>query len=260
MNNLKVERPLVVFDLETTGTDVEKDKIVEISVLRILPDGSRETRTRRVNPERPIPPEASAVHGITDDDVRDSPNFKQLSRGLLDFLGDADLAGYNVSRFDIPLLNREFKECGLDLRAGDRMVLDAMTIYHRKEPRDLTAAVRFFLDRDHTGAHTAEADVEATADVLDAQLARYEDLPRTVTELSAWARRVPANAVDGSGKFVWKDGEAVFGFGKHNGKSLRDVAANAPDYLSWIVGSDFPQDARELVRRALDGEFPSQST
>lgn len=254
VKHLTLRRPLAVFDLETTGIDPMRDKIVEIAVVRVDPDGSRESTTRRINPERPIPPDATAVHGIRDDDVRDAPPFRQVARELLDFLGGADLAGFNVRRFDVPMLDREFKESGMDLALSGRRVLDAMTIFHRKEPRDLTAAVRFFLGRDHEGAHGAEADVLASLEVLDAQLARYDELPRTVEELDAWCNPTPPGAVDRAGKFVVRDGEVVFAFGKQKGRALREVARVQRDYLEWILKQDFPDDARALVERALRGD------
>ena len=254
---LELTRPIVVFDLETTGTDVATDRIVEISVLKLSPDGTRESKTRRINPERPIPAGASAVHGIYDADVRDCPTFRQVARALLDLIGDSDLAGFNVTRFDAPLLDRELRDCGLDLGLADRKIIDAMTIFHRMQPRDLSAAVRFYLDRDLDGAHSAEADVAATADVLFAQLERYEELPREVGQLDAWIRRTKPDAVEPSGKFVWREGEAVFSFGKHQGKSLRSIVDTAPDYLQWILGSDFPSDSKQVVERALRGDFPA---
>lgn len=256
MKNLRLDRPLVVFDLETTGTDPATDRIVEISALRIEPDGTRLVKTRRLDPERPIPPGATAVHGIGDDDVRGAPTFRQISRSLLDWLAGADLAGFNICRFDVPLLDREFRDCGLDLELGGRRVLDAMVVFHRKEPRDLGAALRFYCGREHTAAHSAEADVEAALDVLDAQLGRYTDLPTSVAELAAWTQGSRPDGIDVRGKFVWRDGEAVFAFGKHEGTPLRQVAAAAPDYLEWILGSDFPDDARAIVAGALRGEFP----
>ena len=256
MKNLRLDRPLVVFDLETTGTDPATDRIVEVSGLRIDPDGGRQVKTRRLNPERPIPPGATAVHGITDADVRDAPTFRQIARSLLDWIDGADLAGFNILRFDVPLLDREFRDCGLDLALSTRRVLDAMVVFHRTEPRDLGAAVRFYLAREHESAHAAEADVAAAADVLDAQLERYADLPRSVAELHAWVRGGRPDGVDSRGKFVWRDGEAVFAFGKHQGASLRQVAAEARDYLEWILGTDFPEDAKSLVAAALRGEFP----
>ncbi len=256
MQRLSRTRPLVFFDLETTGTDPATDRIVEISTVRLEPGGDRTTRTRRVNPERPIPPAATAIHGINDEHVRDEPTFRRIARGLLELLADADLAGFNITRFDVPLLDREFRDCNLDLDVAGRTLIDVMTIFHRKERRDLGAAVRFYLGRDHEGAHGAEADVLATAEILDAQLERYGDLPDTVEELGAWCDPRPRDAVDRAGKFVWKDGRAVFAFGKFQGRSLDDVSRNERGYLEWIVSSDFPDDARELARKALAGEFP----
>jgi DNA polymerase-3 subunit epsilon len=254
VRNLQLDRPLVFFDLETTGTDPARDKIVEIAVLRLEPDGSRVARARRINPERPIPPAAAAVHGIRDEDVRDEPPFRRVAKGLLELLEGADLAGFNVRRFDVPLLARELRECGLDLQVERRRIVDAMTIFHRKEPRDLAAAVRLYLGREHEGAHGAEADLIATIDVLDAQLERYVDLPRSVAELDEWGGP-GRDAVDEHGKFVRRGDDIVFAFGRHQGRSLRDVAREAPDYLQWIVNSDFPEDAKQLARRALGGEL-----
>lgn len=248
---LPLDKPLCVFDLETTGTDPGSDRIVEIAVLRLEPSGEREVRTRRIHPERPIPAEATRIHGITDEDVKDAPTFRQIARSLLDLLDGADLAGFNVSRFDLPLLDREFRDCGLDLGLPQRRILDAMTIFHRKEPRNLAAAVRFYLDRDHEGAHAAEADVLATAQILEAQLERYPDLPRTVEGLDAWLRPVPEGAVDREGKFRMQGGEIVFGFGKHQGRPLARIARESPDYLEWLLRQDFPAEARALAERAL---------
>lgn len=255
LEHLQLERSLVFFDLETTGTDPARDRIIEIAVLRIEPDGSRTMRTRRVHPECPIPAEATAVHGIGDEDVRDEPPFRRVARGLLELLEGADLAGFNVRRFDLPLLERELRDCGLDLGLAGRRVIDAMTIFHRMEPRDLSAAVRHYLGRDHEGAHAAEADTTATLEILDAQLARYPDLPRTVEELHEWTRP-RRGGVDEQGKFVQERGEVVLAFGKHRGRPLSAVAAEAPDYLRWILGTDFPDDAKELVRRALGEQAP----
>lgn len=260
MHRLSLSRPLVFFDLETTGVDPLSDRIVEISVLRLAPGGHREERTRRVNPERPIPPEATAVHGIRDEDVARAPTFRQIARSLMDFLADADLAGFNVHRFDVPLLDREFRDCGLDLGLDRRVVIDAMTIFHRKEPRDLSAAVRFYLGREHACAHDARGDVEATAAVLEAQLERYPELPHTVEELGGWCAPPPRpDAVDPAGKLVWREGRAVFSFGRYQGRALEEVARESPEYLQWIARADFPAEIKEVVARALDGEFPTRS-
>ena len=261
MGFLKIQRAIAFFDLETTGTDPATDRVVEIAVLRLEADGSRETRTRRVNPERPIPAEASAVHGIRDEDVRLAPPFRRIARSLLEFLGDADLAGFNILRFDVPLLDREFRDCGLDLALAHRRVVDVMAIFHRKEPRDLSAAVRFYLGHEHGAAHSAEGDVVVAAAVLDAQLERYPDVPREVAELDRWLRPAQrGDAADGTGKFVWRNGEVVFSFGRHAGRALREVAREHEDYLQWILRTDFPADARQIVEGALRGSFPEPPT
>ena len=157
-----------------------------------------------------------------------------------------------MRRFDVPLLDREFRDCQLDLALAQRRIVDVMTIFHKKEPRDLTAAVRFFLDREHAGAHGAEADVIASIDVLEAQLARYPDLPRTVDDLDLWCNPVPPGAVDRGGKFVLREGVVVFAFGKQKGRALDEVARVQRDYLEWILKQDFPEDARSLVEKALE--------
>lgn len=260
MRNLELVRSIVFFDLETTGTDPAKDRIVEIALMRVAPDRARTTRVQRLDPGRPIPPDATAVHGIRDEDVRGAPTFGQVAPDLIAFLGDADLAGFNVRRFDVPLLDREFRDCRLDWGLNQRLVLDAMAVFHRKEPRDLSAAVRFYLAREHQDAHSAESDLLAAADVLDAQLARYSDLPRDVPALDAWCRPRPADAADQDGKFVWRGDEVVFSFGKHAGRTLREVAGSGRDYLQWILRSEFPPEARRMVENALRGEFPKRSS
>ena len=258
MEHLTLDRPLVVFDLETTGTDPASDKIVEISLLRLEPGGDSQTRTRRLNPGRPIPAGATAVHGIRDEDVRDEPQFAQVARSLLDLLAGADLAGFNVARFDVPLLDREFRDASCDLELGSRRVVDAMTIFHRKEPRDLSAAARFYLGREHVGAHAAEADVLMTAEILEAQLGRYDDLPRDVEALAEWM--VPRNpdAVDREGKLLWKDDTVVIGFGKHQGTPLSRLVERERGYLEWLLQSDFPVDVKEIVRDAFGGRYPQR--
>jgi DNA polymerase-3 subunit epsilon len=188
---LRLVRPLVFLDLETTGTDPAWDRIVEIAVLRLAPDGGRDCRTRRVDPRRPIPPGATAIHGIRDEDVRGEPTFRQISKSFLRYLDGTDFAGFNVRGFDLPLLDREFADCGLDLLLSERRVIDAMAVFHRKEPRNLAAAVRFYLGRELDRAHSAVVDAAAAAEVLEAQLERYPELPRTVDELYDWTRNRP---------------------------------------------------------------------
>ncbi len=251
--NLHLTKPLAVIDLETTGLNPESDRIVEISVLLIALDGSRVSKTRRVNPGIPIPAEATAVHGIHDSDVAGEPRFAQLAAGFLDFLDGADLAGYNVRGFDLPLLAKEFERAGRPFSLEGRAVVDAMEIFKRKETRDLAGAYRFFCGKSRDDLHSADADVLACAEILEAQVAHYDDLPREPAALDALFR---PPWIDREGKFAWRGGEAVFNFGKRRGQTLKAVAAEDASYFQWMVGADFPEDAREIARRALRGEFP----
>ena len=253
---LQLTRPLIIFDLETTGVDPREDRIVEIAALRIEPDGGREMRSERMNPQRPIPAGATAVHGISDADVADAPTFRQAAAAWLEYFEGADVGGFNVVRFDVPLLDREFRDLGLDFAVADRRVVDSMRIFHQKERRDLTAAARFYLDSDHAGAHAADADVEMTAKILEAQLQRYEDLPRDVAALAEFCDPPRPGGIDRQGKFLWQNGEAVIGFGKHQGHTLRELAARNPGYLKWILKTDFPEDAKTIASNALAGTFP----
>jgi DNA polymerase-3 subunit epsilon len=251
-------RPLVVFDLETTGTDRLSDRIVEIAAVSIPPEGSARLLDRRVNPLTRIPREATAVHGISDDDVKDAPPFRQIAAEVDAFFGEADLAGYNVRAFDVPLLIREFERAGLPFTVAGRRIVDMQTIFFRKEPRDLAAAVRLFAGHEHDGAHAAMADVVAAAEVLAGQLARYPDLPRDLGALHAFSSPVEGRWVDPDKRFAWRDGEAVFNFGDHRGKSLSWVAEQNPDYLDWMIRRDFPEPAKEIARQARRGVFPKK--
>ena len=224
--NLVLQRPLAVLDVETTGTDTQQDRIIEIAIVRILPNGKRARVTRRINPEVPIPASATEVHGITDADVAGEPTFAEVASELLAFLDGCDLCGFNLKRFDLRMLHLEFGRAGLELPLTGRAILDVMEIFHTYEKRDLAAAVRFYCARDHEGAHAAGADVMATAEVLDAMLARYEDLPRTTDELHQYFR--DPNAADSSGYFVRLEGRVQFTFGKHRGQPLDVVARPSP--------------------------------
>lgn len=255
MRNLKLERPLAIFDLETTGTRPDQDRIVEVSVLVLRPSGAEELYTQRVNPGVPIPAGAAAVHGIRDEDVAQEPPFREIAPRLLELLEGADLAGFNVIGYDLPLLEAEFARARVPFRRDGRRLVDAQRIFHMREPRTLSAALRFYTGREHAGAHGAEADVRATAAVLDAQIERYDDLPRDVEGLARAC--VPDDWVDAQGKIRWVDGEAAFEVGKHRGKTLRTVVGEDPSYLRWMADrSDFPPDTRAIVADALQGRFP----
>ena len=256
MQNLSLRKPLAVIDLETTGIRPDSDRIVEISVLLIRPDGTRETKTRRVNPGVPIPPDATRIHGITDADVAAEPRFPQLAGSFRDFLGDADLAGYNLRDFDLPLLVKEFERAQKPLALEGRAIIDAMVIFKRKEQRTLGAAYRFYCGKSREDLHSADADVQACAEILDAQLARYSDLPREPAALGVLCARDP-DAIDREAKFVWRDGEAVLNFTRNKGATLRSLVSEDRGLLEWIAGKAAVGDeAKAIARDALAGKLP----
>lgn len=254
--SLSLERPLVALDTETTGTAPFQDRIVEIAMLKLHPDGQRENWIKRVNPEMRIPIEATAIHGISNADVESCPTFRKIAHEMVSWIGDADLCGFNIHYFDLRILQAEFARCGEPFSIEKRRIVDVQTIFHRREPRDLSAAVRFYLNREHKGAHGAEADTEATLDVLLAQLERYPDLEPTVPGLAEASKRKMDRFVDADRKLEWRDGEACFTFGKYSSKRLRDVASSDPDYIQWILGADFPDGLKAILRESLEGRFP----
>lgn len=247
--HLTLERPLAIIDLETTGTNPQQDRIVELSVLKVTPSGRREQTTWRVKPGVPIPAEASAVHGIFDADVAGEPQFEVIAPDVAALLAGCDLCGFNILRFDLKVLHAEFRRVGLSLPLAGRAVIDPLQIYHARERRDLGAAVRLYLGREHDGAHSAAADAFATAEVLDAMLGRYADLPRGVADL--YQHFKDPKAADSSGCFTRIDGEVRFAFGKYRGQPLDAVAREQPGYLRWMLEQDFFDDTKALVRRAL---------
>ena len=251
-----LERPLVVFDLEATGTAPHRDRIVEIGLLKIFPDGSKIMRRRRINPGMPIPPEATQVHGIRNEDVANEPEFKNVAAALFDLLADADLAGFGIVQFDLPMLRTEFERAGLDFPIDGRRILDAKAIYHSMEPRDLSAAHRFYCGQPFEAAHSAEADTLATYRVLVAQLRRYEQLPRSIEELHRLSNPRQADFVDSEGKLIWRNGEVHFNFGKHRGVPLREVCLADTQYVRWLVAKDFRADLKKVLAEALEGRFP----
>ena len=252
---LKVDRAIVFFDLEATGINVMRDRIVEICVIKIEPDGQRSSKKRLINPGIPIPSEATAIHGITDDDVKNEPSFMQVSRSFFNFLEDCDLGGFNLLKFDIPMLAEEFKRSGLTFPVRDRKIIDVQRIFHKQEPRTLAAAVKFYCNREHTDAHGSEADTLATIDVLERQLEKYDDLPVTVDELDEYCNPQDPSFIDRDGKLRWHNKEVVIGFGQKSGQSLRDLADKETGYLKWILRGDFDEEVKDIVRDALVGRF-----
>ncbi|MGD2068582.1 MAG: 3'-5' exonuclease [Gemmatimonadota bacterium] len=250
-----LDRPLAFIDLETTGLSVTDDRIVELALIRVTPGGDVLERVRRFNPGIPIPAEATAVHGITDRDVASEPRFPARARSLLRLLEGCDLAGFNLRRFDLPLLIAEIERCGLTFDVGDRRIIDVQHVFHREERRDLTAAARFYLGREHPEAHSALGDIRTTAAVLSAMFDRYDHLPRDLGGLHAYCDEY-APFETGLATWFEEQGEnLVFKKGKHRGRTLAEVAAAEPDYLVWIVdkADDIPGEVVEACRQALAG-------
>ncbi len=261
MQRLNLERALVGFDLETTGTDVARDRIVEIALVRVEPLGLRETFRSLVDPERPIPPSASRIHGITDDDVRGQPTIRDLAPRIHAMLEGADLAGYNSTRFDLPLLVTELERAGHPIDLAGRRHVDAMQIFHQREPRDLTAAYRFYCGKQLDGAHSALADALATLEIIDAQLVRYPDLPVDLEGLHKFCNPDEDRYVDVTRRLAWdENGDVILAFGKNRGRSLRDLATQSPDYLRWMANAEFSDDVKRVVAGALAGRFPRRES
>ncbi len=245
---LKLTRPLVFFDLETTGTNITHDRIVEISIVKLMPDGTVVERSRRLNPEMPIPAEATAVHHITDDDVAAEPTFRQVAASLSKLLQGCDIAGFNSNRFDIPLLDQEFHRAGVDFDLNGVRFVDVQTIYHKKEPRTLVAAYRYYCGKELEDAHSALADTRATMEVLMAQLDVYDDLPVELDGLSEFAN--PNRNVDLLGRLIYDDNKReVINFGKYKGRLAEEVLASDPGYYNWIMQGDFTQNTKNAFTR-----------
>lgn len=243
---LNLRRPIAFLDLETTGINVSGDRIVEISVLKIDPNGSEEWMISRINPEMPIPPKSTAIHGIKDEDVADAPTFREIAKNLAAFLEGTDLAGFNAIKFDIPVLAEEFLRVNIDFNFLKRKYVDVQVIFHRKEQRTLTAAYKFYCDRELENAHSSKADTEATYEVLKAQLDRYSDLENDVEKLADISSY--NNLVDFAGRIIYdENGVEVFNFGKHKGKPLETVFREDPSYYSWIMNGDFPLYTKKIL-------------
>ena len=243
---LNLKRPIVFLDLETTGVDAAKDRIVEISLVKVFPNGDEKIKTRRINPGMHIPAEATAIHGITDEDVKNEPRFEQIAKSLAAYIEGCDLGGYNSNRFDIPVLAEEFLRAGVDVDLKKRKFVDVQNIFHKKEQRTLVAAYKFYCDKDLNDAHSAQADTLATYEVLQAQLDRYPDLQNDVDFLSEYS--VQNQCADYAGRILYdKDGVEIFGFGKHRGRRVADVFREEPSYYSWMMNGDFPKYTLKVI-------------
>lgn len=246
--NLKLYKPLCVFDLETTGTNVGKDRIVEICILKVNPDASRESKTWKVNPEMPIPKESSVIHGIYDADVAEAPTFKDIAPKILEMITGTDLGGFNSNRFDVPLLAEELLRAGLDFDLSKFKLVDAQTIYHKMEPRNLSAAYNFYCQKTLENAHSAEADVLATFEVLDAQVGHYEDFPKEIAGLSEFSFH--SKFADLAGMIHFNDKEQeIFAFGKYKGQVVKEVFQKDIGYYGWLQSADFPLYTKKIFTK-----------
>lgn len=242
---LQLKKPLAFIDLETTGVNLGTDRIVEIAIVKILPDGSRSVKRKLVNPEMPIPKGASDVHGITDEMVKDAPAFKQLAHELKQMLDGCDFAGYNSNRFDIPLLMEEFLRAQVDFDMKNRKLLDVQNIFHKMEPRTLGAAYKFYCNKNLDGAHSAEVDASATFEILEAQLERYPELGNSVDTI---LKQIGEDQiVDFARRFILENGIEVFNFGKYKGRPVSDVLKSEPQYYDWMMKGDFPQHTKQKL-------------
>lgn len=258
--NLNLTRPLAFFDLETTGTNIVSDRIVEISILKVLPDATTESFTRRVNPGIPIPAAVTAIHGISDADVANEPTFSKLAPAIHQFLVNCDLAGYNSNKFDIPMLLEEFLRCGIEFDIKKRRLIDVQNIFHKMEPRTLKAAYKFYCSKELVDAHQAEADTLATYEILKAQLERYQNTD--FTDFEGKVSRPVVNDMDALWKFSYnhqhadmaghiginKQGKEIFNFGKNKGKIVEEVFQKEPQYYDWMMNADFPLSTKNVIK------------
>ena len=251
---LKLSKPICFFDLETTGTNVAKDRIVEISILKVYPNGNKESRTWLVNPEMTIPDEVIAVHGISNEKVANEPTFKELAKEIFNIIKDCDLAGFNSDRFDIPLLAEEMLRAEIDFDLKNMFSVDVQTIFHKMEKRTLAAAYKFYCDKDLTDAHSAEADTTATYEVLLSQLDRYPELENNVKKLAEFSTHRKFADFAGFISFN-EDDEEIFSFGKHKGKKVLEVLDQEPGYFGWILNADFPLYTKKVLTQIKLSQF-----
>lgn len=246
--NLKLERPLCFIDIESTGLDVANDRIIELSILKLYPDGSKDIRTKRLNPTIPIPKESSDIHGITDDDVKELPTFKQISKGVANFIADSDFAGFNSNKFDIPLLAEELIRSGVDFSFDNINFIDVGNIYKINEQRTLSAGYKFYCNKVLVDAHSSESDVLATLEIFEKQLEMYSDIPKTLSELSVYSNYGVIN-VDLSGKIsIDEEGDYVYNFGSKKGVKIKTDTS----FAEWMLGRDFTMETKHKLEKILE--------
>ena len=250
--NISLLSPLAILDLEATGLSITNDRIVEIAIVKVMPSGEQEEFTRRVNPEIPIPAEVTAIHGISDEDIKNAPTFKEILPELEAFIGDADFAGYNSNKFDLPLLAEELLRAGSAIDLSSRKHVDVQNIFHKMEQRTLIAAYKFYCDKNLENAHSAMADAKATWEVLDAQIGHYDEVQNDVDFLAEFSRYGDIKRLDFAGRLAYnKHGEAIYNFGKHKGKTIKAIADSEPGYYGWMIDADFPLHTKQCLRKEM---------
>lgn len=251
MAQLKLKRPIVFFDLETTGADSARDRIVEIACIKLKTDGTRDSYVKRLNPGIPISAEATSVHGISNEDVKDCPPFKQIAHQLFDWMKNCDLGGYNSSKFDLPVLAEEFLRAGINVDFTERSMIDVQQVFFKMESRTLSAAYNFYCNKQLENAHSAEADILATIEVLESQLDRYADLQNDVKSLHDFTCGGD-EYVDYARRIVLRDGHAIFNFGKYKGRKVEEVFTQEPQYYDWMMQADFPLHTKQKISDILN--------
>ena len=254
---MRLSRTLVVFDLETTGTWVEKDKIVEIGMVKLMPDGTKQDYVKRVNPGMPIPANVTRIIDITNDDVKDAPRFSAIAKEVIEFIGDADLGGFNIQRFDLPVLERELLEAGFVFQWKNRDIYDAQKIFHIHEKRDLMAAYQLYCNKELTIAHTALGDAEATVEIFESQVKKYGEEAKGIESLKDFDYEQSSAYFDAERKFCWWGGNLYPTFGKYRRKKhVKDIVKTDRSYLKWLSSADFSDEIKVMAENALMGEFP----
>lgn len=251
--NLQLQKPLCVFDLETTGLDISNDRIVQIAIIKINPSGDKEELNLLINPEITISDENAAIHGITNEMVKDAQTFKEAATKIMQFIGDADLAGYNSNKFDIPVLAEEFLRVEIDFDLSKKKCIDVQNIFHKMEKRTLIAAYKFYCSKELNDAHNAMADTIATWEVLESQLEKYEGLEPNAEFLSEFSRNSAHPTIDFAGRLsINKEGDAIYNFGKHKGKTIKNVSVSEPGYYGWMLEADFPRYTKKVLMREME--------
>lgn len=256
MTKLQLTKPVAFIDVETTGLNTQQDRIVDICITKVNPDGNEESLGFLINPGMSIPIESTQIHGITNADVDEKPTFQDLASRIFNFIQDCDIGGFGISKFDLLVLESEFKRAGINYSREGKQIIDVQNIYHKLEPRDLNAAYVRYCGRPLENAHRAHIDVRATIDVLESQLEQNGTLPRDMIGLNEFCNPKDPTWIDDDGKFAWFKGEAIINFGVHKGKTLEFMYKNEPGYLQWIINKDFSLKVKNMAEDALKGKFP----